>query len=103
MCANGKYLNDKLRGEWQFEGYVVTDCNAFDAIHTDHHFTPSLEATINVSYGAGSDLYNCGALRSKQLEGFMSESAANEALLTESLREFARPQSWSIVKPTTDP
>ena len=85
MCANRELLTGKLRGDWQFTGYVVTDCNAFDAIHTDHHFTPSLEATINVSYGAGSDLYNCGRLRSKQLEEFMAQSAANEAMLTKSL------------------
>ena len=35
--------------------------------------------------GAGSDLYNYGALRSKQLEEFMADSPTNEALLTESL------------------
>jgi hypothetical protein len=66
----------------------VTDCNAFDAIAADHHYTPSLGATIPASYGAGSDLYNCGALRTEQLVAFMAASLANDAMLTTSLRNL---------------
>ena len=42
--------------------------------------------------GAGADLYNCGALRSKQLETFMSKSPSNEALLTKSLGHLLKVQ-----------
>lgn len=50
MCANAALLTGMLRDAWKFTGYVVTDCNAFDAIHSEHHYTESLEATINASY-----------------------------------------------------
>ena len=70
----------------------MTDCDAFDAIHTQHHYTPSLEATIAASFGAGSDLYNCGQLRSKQLEDFMRQSPGNDAMLTENLRHLFHTQ-----------
>ena len=70
----------------------MTDCDAFDAIHTQHHYTPSLEATIAASFGAGSDLYNCGQLRSKQLEDFMRQSPGNEAMLTKNLRHLFHTQ-----------
>eukprot|EP00039_Didymoeca_costata_P002053 m.57244 g.57244 ORF g.57244 m.57244 type:complete len:72 (+) comp11091_c0_seq1:280-495(+) len=28
MCANSKLLNDTLRGQWGFTGYVTSDCGA---------------------------------------------------------------------------
>ena len=33
------------------DGYVVSDCPAFDDVSAKHHFTSSLEATIQPAYG----------------------------------------------------
>jgi beta-glucosidase-like glycosyl hydrolase len=88
MCANAALMDGLARKTWNFSGYIVTDCNAFDAIFTEHHYSANLSATIPLAYGAGADLYNCGRLRSEQLVDFMSESAAHEALLTENLRRL---------------
>lgn len=84
MCAN-PLLNSLVRSTWGMRGYIVSDCNAFDWIHSQHKYTNSLVDTIKVSYGAGMDLYNCGELRSSQLESFMQVSKENEALLTTAL------------------
>ena len=92
MCANGELLNGLARARWNFTGYVVTDCNAFDAISSEHHYTPNVTASIPVAYAAGTDLYNCGALKNRDLVDFMSGSSANEELLTANLRRILRVQ-----------
>ena len=38
-CANEFLLQDQLRGKWEFQGYVVSDCDAIINIFRDHHFT----------------------------------------------------------------
>lgn len=32
-------MRDQLRGKWNFQGYVVSDCAAIVNIFRDHHFT----------------------------------------------------------------
>lgn len=38
-CANKKLLTDILRGEWGFDGYVVSDEGAVELIMLGHHYT----------------------------------------------------------------
>ena len=38
-CASNLLLQDILRGEWGFEGHVVSDCWALTDIHAGHHIT----------------------------------------------------------------
>jgi beta-glucosidase len=38
-CVNEFLLQDQLRGKWNFQGYVVSDCDAVVNIFRDHHFT----------------------------------------------------------------
>jgi beta-glucosidase len=38
-CASDRLLNGVLRGEWGFEGFVVSDCRAIDDLHAHHHVT----------------------------------------------------------------
>jgi len=44
-CANKKLLTDILRGEWGFEGYVVSDEGALELIMLGHHYTSSFLET----------------------------------------------------------
>ena len=39
-CANQFLLQDQLRGKWNFQGYVVSDCGAVVDIFRNHHFKP---------------------------------------------------------------
>jgi beta-glucosidase len=57
--ANTFLLNDLLRRNWGFEGYVVSDCGAiFDMLFGHHFFDTGAEAAAR-SILAGCDL-NCG-------------------------------------------
>ena len=58
-CANKKLMQDILRGEWGFNGYVVSDCGAIYDIWKFHKFVPTeMEASV-LGVKAGTDL-TCG-------------------------------------------
>lgn len=51
-CANKKLLTDILRGEWGFEGYVVSDEGALELIMLGHHYTRTfLETAVGELVG----------------------------------------------------
>jgi len=58
-CANTRLLSDILRNEWNFKGYVVSDCGAIGDIYLNHKFVPTAEQGVTKAIQAGSDL-NCG-------------------------------------------
>ena len=54
-CANAFLLEDKLRGDWKFDGYVVSDCDAVSDIQRGHHFTETMEQAAAISLKRGTD------------------------------------------------
>lgn len=54
-CANQFLLDHTLRGAWQFQGYVVSDCDAVRNIFRDHHFRPTQPEASAISLGRGMD------------------------------------------------
>ena len=54
-CANRELLTTKLN-EWEFDGYVVSDCWAVGRVESTHHYTQSTSGTINAVYNAGLNL-----------------------------------------------
>jgi beta-glucosidase len=76
-CANPQLLDDILRNEWGFKGFVVSDCGAIDDIFTQHHYVPTGEEAVTVALKAGCDL-NCGDTYAKYLK-----SAIDKGLITE--------------------
>src|SRR6266513_2053209 len=55
-CANTHLLGDVLRGEWGFNGYVVSDCGAIDDIYQRHHFLKSAAEASALAVKRGTDL-----------------------------------------------
>ncbi|HKW17960.1 MAG TPA: glycoside hydrolase family 3 C-terminal domain-containing protein [Terriglobales bacterium] len=54
-CANEFLLQHTLRGAWQFQGYVVSDCEAVRNIFRDHHYRPSQAQASAISLIRGMD------------------------------------------------
>jgi beta-glucosidase len=54
-CANAFLLEDKLRGAWEFNGYVVSDCDAVTDIQRGHQFTETMAEAAAVSLKRGMD------------------------------------------------
>ncbi|MEJ2615301.1 MAG: glycoside hydrolase family 3 C-terminal domain-containing protein, partial [Ignavibacteriaceae bacterium] len=58
-CGNYFLLNDILRNQWGFKGYVVSDCGAIHDMVTGHHFLETGAEAAARGILAGCDL-NCG-------------------------------------------
>ncbi|MGO4610527.1 glycoside hydrolase family 3 N-terminal domain-containing protein, partial [Variovorax sp. 2RAF20] len=52
-------LQDTLRGQWGFKGYVVSDCWAIVDIWKHHRIVPSREAAAALAVRNGTEL-ECG-------------------------------------------
>ena len=58
-CGSGTLLRDVLRGEWEFGGYVTSDCWAIKDINEGHGVTKTIEESSALAVKSGCDL-NCG-------------------------------------------
>ena len=54
-CANQFTLEHTLRGAWQFQGYVVSDCDAVRDIFNGHRYRPSQPQASAISLERGMD------------------------------------------------
>jgi beta-glucosidase len=82
-CANKKLMTDILRGEWKFNGYVVSDCGAIYDIWKFHKVVPTEMAASVLGVRAGTDL-TCGTeyptLVQAVKQGLISESEIDTAV-----------------------
>jgi beta-glucosidase len=58
-CASADLLQRRLREQWGFQGYVVSDCGAVNDIHRNHEHTSTLGEAAVAAVKAGTDL-TCG-------------------------------------------
>jgi len=84
MCANAALLDTRLRKDWGFKGYVVSDCDAVGDIAAFHHYKPDDAQAAAAALRAGTDL-DCGhtyaSLAKAVQQGVAAESALDTALL----------------------
>ncbi len=92
-CANRFLLQHTLRGAWQFQGYVVSDCGAVRDVYTGHHYRPTQAQASAIALERGVD-NECIDFRAKVKDdhdyrpyieavqqGYLSESAIDTALI----------------------
>jgi beta-glucosidase len=82
-CANQHLLVDILRGEWGFNGYVVSDCGAIGDIYQRHRFVKTAGEASAAAVKRGTDL-ECGetyrALIAAVKQGLISEAEIDRAV-----------------------
>ncbi|MBN2371365.1 MAG: glycoside hydrolase family 3 C-terminal domain-containing protein [Vicinamibacteria bacterium] len=59
-CASADLLQKRLREQWGFQGYVVSDCGAVNDIYRNHKHTSTMGEAAVAAVRAGTDL-TCGA------------------------------------------
>ncbi len=81
--ASQRLLQDILRKDWGFDGYVVSDCDAVEDIYKQHRIVATAEQAAALAVKRGDEL-NCGktyaALVAAVHEGLISESEIDTAL-----------------------
>ena len=75
--ASDRFLNDILRRQWGFTGYVVSDCGAVDDIFRRHKIVPTAEEGSALAVTKGCDL-ECGA-SFRALKGALAQGLVKEA------------------------
>ncbi len=82
-CASTFLLQEKLRNEWQFKGYVVSDCDSIEDIYSGHHYAASLAEASAKAVKAGTDL-DCGRSYSSLVEavkkGYITEAEIDRSV-----------------------
>ena len=106
-CANQFLLQDQLRGKWNFQGYVVSDCDAVVNIYRDHHFTKTQPEASALAIQRGmdnecidfakvSDDHDYKAYFDAYKQGLLKESEIDTALIRlytarmPAIRKFSR-------------
>jgi len=78
-CASPLLLDETLRRDWGFKGFVVSDCDAVDDMTQFHYFRLDNAASSAAALTAGDDL-NCGDAYA-QLPAAVRRGEIDEAVL----------------------
>ncbi|HHW4683701.1 MAG TPA: glycoside hydrolase family 3 N-terminal domain-containing protein, partial [Xylella sp.] len=102
-CAADWLTNRRIRGDWGFKGFIVSDCDAIDDMTRFHFFRPDNASASATALKSGNDL-NCGNayrdLNQAIARGDISEAVLDQALI----RLFtARERLGTLHASTQDP
>jgi beta-glucosidase len=109
VCASSSLMIDRLRRDWGFNGFTVSDCDAVSNIHLFHFSQPDAPHAAAAALKGGTDL-NCGsayaALPVAVRAGLVDEAAVDASLAhliaaRRALGITAESSSpWSHIKPS---
>jgi beta-glucosidase len=89
-CASSTLLEEHLRHDWGFQGYVVSDCGAMTDIFEGHRYTKTIEEAAAAGFKTGMDLvcgwpashvkYERDAILHAMQQGVLPQADADRAL-----------------------
>ena len=86
-CASPMLLQQILREEWGFTGYVLSDCGAIEDLHAHHKLTEDITASSALGVKEGCDL-NLGWMYDLGLPDAVKRGLITEEEITKALRRF---------------
>lgn len=108
VCALPSLMIDRVRKDWGFTGFTVSDCDAVANVHLFHHYRLDAAEAAAASLKGGTDL-NCGntyaALPLAVQRGLVTEAEIDRSLarVLEGRRmlgtAFNQSSPWARIKP----
>ncbi|XP_067673888.1 uncharacterized protein [Haliotis asinina] len=96
-CASKQLLNDILREEWGFTGYVVSDENAIENVQRGHHYADNYVDVAADCVNAGCNLELAGP--EDNLAYFSIVDAISQGKLTEGkVRDMVKPLFYTRMR-----
>ncbi len=89
VTASGYLQRDLLKGEWNFDGFVVSDWNSIGEIET-HGAAADLKESAERAIKGGSDMDMEARAYINHLEELVIEGKVDEELITEAARRILR-------------
>jgi beta-glucosidase len=86
-CASDILMNDILRNQWQFKGYVTSDCWAIDDFYKNHKTHPDAEAASADAVFHGTDI-DCGTDAYKALVQAVKDGKISEVQIDISVKRL---------------
>ncbi|XP_037040153.1 beta-xylosidase/alpha-L-arabinofuranosidase 2-like [Bradysia coprophila] len=93
VTADKYYITDLIRGQWGFDGYIVSDCGAVDDVYFEHKYLATPSSTCNAVLHAGLDV-ECGTFFTRL--GYL-EAAITEGLVTEQMLDTALSRGFRVL------
>ena len=84
-CGSPYLLQDILRKDWGFKGYIVSDCGAISDFHRFHKVTSTAEESAALALKSGTTI-NCGNVY-KTLENALNQKLITIDLIDKRLKE----------------
>lgn len=101
MCVNDDLLG-KVRNEWGFDGYIVSDCDAVEEVWKSHKYVATATEATALALSAGTDL-NCGFTYQNTTVEAVNSGLINESVVDQALtRLFSLRMELGMFDPLDD-
>lgn len=86
-CASRKLIQEILLGQWNFDGYFVSDCGAIADICLHHHYTDTMAEAAAAALKTGCNL-NCGEAYTHLMDAYEQDLITEEDITDAAVRLY---------------